>query len=68
MPIFDFNSISPSLQQWLPIITETSNIQCSMVIPQVLDENRSLFFILHLNVQFELQNVQFDLKNVQFDM
>ena len=46
MPIFYFNSIPPYLQQWLPIITETSKIQCRMVITQVLDENQSLFLIL----------------------
>ena len=34
------------LQQWLPIITETSKIQCKMIIPQVLDANQSLFLIL----------------------
>ena len=34
------------LEQWLPIITETSNIQRRMDIPQVLDENQSLFLIL----------------------
>ena len=33
-------------QQWLPIITETSKIQCRMVIPQVIDENQSLCLIL----------------------
>ena len=27
-------------QQWLPIITETSKIQCTIVIPEVLDENQ----------------------------
>ena len=46
MPIFDFNSIPPCLQQWLSIITETSKIQCRMVIPQVFDENLCLFEIL----------------------
>ena len=44
--IFDFNSIPPRLQHRLPIITETSKIQCRMVIPQVLDENRLLFLNL----------------------
>ena len=48
MPIFDFNSIPPRLQQWLPIIIETSKIKCRMVIPKVLDENQSLFLILTL--------------------
>ena len=43
---FEFKSIPPGLLQWLPIIIETSKIQCRMVIPQVLDENESLFFIL----------------------
>ena len=33
-------------QQWLPIISETSKIQCRMVISQVLDENQSQFLIL----------------------
>ena len=33
-------------QQWLPIINETSKIQCRIVISQVLDENRGLFLIL----------------------
>ena len=32
--------------QWLPIITETSKIQCRIVITQELDENRCLFLIL----------------------
>ena len=35
--MFDFNSIPPCLQQWLPTIAETSKIQCRMVIPQLLD-------------------------------
>ena len=43
---FDFNSIPPCLQQWLPIIAETSKIQCRMVISQVLDDNQSLFLNL----------------------
>ena len=47
MPIFDFNSIPTCLQQRLPIIIETSKIKCRMVIPQVIDENRSLFFNLN---------------------
>ena len=46
MPIFYFNSIPPFLQQWLPIIIETSKIQCRMVIPLVLDENQSLLLNL----------------------
>ena len=46
MAIFDFNSIPPCLHQWLPIITETSKIQCRIVISQVLDENQSIFLIL----------------------
>ena len=46
MAIFDFKLIPPCLQQWLPIITETSKIQCTIAIPQVLDENQSLFLIL----------------------
>ena len=33
-------------QQWLPIITESSKIQCRMVIPQVLNENQLLFLSL----------------------
>ena len=37
------SSMSP---QWLPIITETSKIQCRIVILQVLNENQSLFLIL----------------------
>ena len=41
-----FLIISPCLQQWLPIIIETSRIQCGMVIPQVFDENQWLFLIL----------------------
>ena len=40
--IFEFKSIPSCLQQWLPIINETSKIQCRIVIPQVLDENRCL--------------------------
>ena len=44
--IFYFKSIRPYLQQWVLIIIETSKIQYWMVIPQVLDENRFLFFIL----------------------
>ena len=40
MPIFNFISIPPCFQQWLPIITETSKIQWRSVIPTVLDENR----------------------------
>ena len=36
MAIFDFKSIPSCLQHWLPIITETSKIQCRMVIPRVL--------------------------------
>ena len=46
MVIFDFNSIPPCLQQWLPIITETSKIKCRMVMLQVLEENHSLFLIV----------------------
>ena len=41
--LLDFKPIPPCLQQWLPIITETSKIQCRMIIPQVLDENRSCY-------------------------
>ena len=44
--MFDFNSIPPCLQQWLPIITKTPKIQCRIVIPQVLDENKSLLLNL----------------------
>ena len=44
--LFEFKSIRPCLQQRLPIITETSKIQCRMVIPQVIDDNQSLFLIL----------------------
>ena len=44
--IFDFKSIPPRLLQWLPIITETSKIQFIMIIPWVLNENRSLFLNL----------------------
>ena len=50
--IFYFNSIPPCLQQWLPIIAQTSKIQCRMVIPWVLNGNRSLFLNLS---QHELQ-------------
>ena len=35
-----------SSAKWLPIIIEASKIQCRMVIPRVLDENRSLFMNL----------------------
>ena len=44
--IFYFNSIPPCLQQWLPILAETSKSECIIVIPQVLDENQSQFLIL----------------------
>ena len=43
MTIFDFKLIPTCFQKWLPIIFETSKIQCRMVIHQVLDENRWLF-------------------------
>ena len=46
MGILDFSSIAPCLQHWLPIIIETSKMQCRIVIPQVLDENRWILFIL----------------------
>ena len=52
MTFFDFKSIPPCLQQWLPLIIETSKIQCGVVIPQVIDENRWLFLNLS---QHELQ-------------
>ena len=39
LSLFDFKPIPLCLQQWLPIITETSKIQRRMVIPQVIDEN-----------------------------
>ena len=47
MHMFDFNSIPPSLQQWLPIITLTSKIQCRMVIPQVPNrwESIAIFYL-----------------------
>ena len=38
--------MSSALQQWIPMITETSKIQCKSVITQVLDENRCVFLIL----------------------
>ena len=44
--VLDENQSTPCLHQWLPIITETSKIQCRIVIPQVLNENQSLLLIL----------------------
>ena len=46
--IFYFKLIPPCLQQWLPMIIETSKMHCGMVISQVLDEHRWLFLILRL--------------------
>ena len=52
--LFDFKSILPCFQKKLPLIVITSKMECNKVITQVLDEHQSLFFILHLNIQFHL--------------
>ena len=63
MAIFDFNSIPPCLQQWLPIIIETPKIQCRIVSSQVLDENRGLF--LKLSKSEEKDKIVLTKKNVK---
>ena len=44
--LFDFKSnLSRFLKRW-PLIVKTSKMKCNKVIPQVLDENQSLFLNL----------------------
>ena len=44
--LFDFKSILSCFQKRLPLIALTSKMECNKAIPQVLDENQSLFLNL----------------------